>query len=219
MIRLHAVPGSRSFRVHWLLAEMGLEPEIVNYRIGDGSLGADSYRDVNPAGRVPALEIDGLTLIESGAIVEYLCETRPEHGLGRLPGDAERAEFLVWLHYSETVATCIQNLNLQQVFLPDPEMRSPTVIGLETRRLAKALKPLEKRVAAQDYLLKSGFSAADVMFGFGVEAAFHYVSSEAFPALVAYQNRLAARPSYQTAWAAQGPDSIYKQDFYEVPAG
>ena len=39
MIRLHAVPGSRSFRVHWLLAEMGLEPEVENYRIGDGSLG------------------------------------------------------------------------------------------------------------------------------------------------------------------------------------
>lgn len=217
MIRLHAVPGSRSFRVHWLLAEMGLEPEIENYRIGDGSLGVDSFRDVNPAGRVPALEIDGITLIESGAIVEYLCETRSEHGLGRLPGDAERAEFLVWLHYSETVATCIQNLNLQQVFLPDPSMRSPTVIGLETRRLAKALKPLAKRVDGQDYLLKSGFSAVDVMFGFGIEAAFHYIKSEAFPTLVAYQKRLAARPAYQAAWAAQGPDSIYKQDFYDVP--
>jgi glutathione S-transferase len=219
MIRLHAVPGSRSFRVHWLLAEMGLEPEIENYRIGDGSLGTDEFRDVNPAGRVPALEIDGITLIESGAIVEYLCETRPEHGLGRLPGDAERAEFLVWLHYAETVATLIQNLNLQQVFLPDPAMRSPTVIGLETRRLATVLKPLERRVSAQDYLLASGFSAVDVMFGFGVEAAFHYIHAEKFPALEAYHARLAARPAFGTALAAQGPDTIYKQDFYEVPDG
>ncbi|EAQ12082.1 glutathione S-transferase [Maritimibacter alkaliphilus] len=219
MIRLHAVPGSRSFRVHWLLAEMGLEPEVENYRIGDGSLGTDDFHLVNPAGRVPALEIDGMTLIESGAIVEYLCETRSEHGLGRLPGDAERAEFLVWLHYAETVATCIQNLNLQQVFLPDPAMRSPTVIGLETRRLAKALKPVAKRVEAQDYLLASGFSAVDVMFGFGIEAAFHYVHAEKFPTLAAYQKRLAARPAYQTAFAAQGPDTIYKQDFYEVPVG
>ncbi|MBV7409439.1 glutathione S-transferase family protein [Maritimibacter sp. DP1N21-5] len=219
MIRLHAVPGSRSFRVHWLLAEMGIEPEVENYRIADGSLDTEGYRALNPAGRVPALEIDGITMIESGAIVEYLCETRPEHGLGRLPGDPERAEFLVWLHYAETVATAIQNLNLQQVFLPDPAMRSPTVIALEVRRLATALKPLEKRLSGQDYLLASGFSAADVMFGFGVEAAFHYVYKEKFPALVAYHARLAARPAYQAAMAEQGPDSIYTQDFYEVPRG
>ncbi|MAM61700.1 glutathione S-transferase family protein [Maritimibacter sp. UBA3975] len=219
MIRLHAVPGSRSFRVHWLLAEMGLEPEIENYRIGDGSLGTEAFRDVNPAGRVPALEIDGMTLIESGAIIEYLCETRPEHGLGRLPGDAERPEFLVWLHYAETVATLIQNLNLQQVFLPDPAMRSPTVIGMETRRLATVLKPLEKRVSGQDYLLASGFSAVDIMFGFGVDAAFHYVHGAKFPALGAYHARLAARPAYQTALAVQGPDTIYGQPFYEVPDG
>lgn len=219
MMRLHAVPGSRSFRVHWLLAEMGIEPEVENYRIGDGSLGTDAFRDVNPAGRVPALEVDGMTLIESGAILEYLCETRPEHGLGRLPGDPERAEFLVWLHYSETVATCIQNLNLQQVFLPDPAMRSPTVIGLETRRLATTLKPLEKRVSGQDYLLASGFSAADIMFGFGVEAAFHFIHAAKFPALADYHKRLAARPAYQTALAAQGPDTIYTKNFYEVPVG
>ncbi|MGR3365351.1 MAG: glutathione S-transferase family protein [Maritimibacter harenae] len=219
MIRLHAVPGSRSFRVHWLLAEMGLEPEIENYRIADGSLDTDSYRDVNPAGRVPALEIDGRTLIESGAIIEYLCETRPEHGLAPLPGDAERAEFLVWVHYSETVATCIQNLNLQQVFLPDAAMRSPTVIGIETRRLARSLKPLERHLGGQDFLLASGFSAADIMFGFGVEAAFHYVHAAKFPALSAYSERLAQRPAYQTALAAQGPDTIYRKDFYEVPDG
>ncbi|WP_298491940.1 glutathione S-transferase family protein [uncultured Maritimibacter sp.] len=219
MIRLHAVPGSRSFRVHWLLAEMGIEPEIENYRIANGSLNTEDYRALNPAGRVPALEVDGITMIESGAILEYLCETRPEHGLGRPPGDPERAEFLVWIHYAETVATAIQNLNLQQIFLPDPAMRSPTVMGIEVRRLATALKPLEKRVSGQDYLLASGFSAADIMFGFGVEAAFHYVYRDKFPALQAYHERLAARPAYQAALAAQGPDTIYTQDFYEVPRG
>ncbi|MBV7379098.1 glutathione S-transferase family protein [Maritimibacter dapengensis] len=219
MIRLHAVPGSRSFRVHWMLAEIGIEPdEVVNYRIGDGSLGAEDYRGVNPAGRVPSLEIDGRTMIESGAIVEYLCETRGT-SFWRAPGDAERADWLQYLHYAETVAGLIQNLNLQQVFLPDPAMRSPTVIGLEVRRLATVLKPLEARLREQEFMMSSGFSGVDVMYGFAIEAAFHYVHREKFPALVAYGERLAARPAFQTAMAAQGPDTIYRKAFYEVPDG
>ncbi|HBZ44529.1 MAG TPA: glutathione S-transferase [Maritimibacter sp.] len=218
MIRLHAVPGSRSFRVHWMLAELGIEPEIETYRIGDGSLGTEDFRAVNPAGRVPALEIDGMTLIESGAIVEYLCETRGA-ALWRAPGDAERADWLQWLHYAETVAVLVQNLNLQQVFLPDPSMRSPTVIGMEVRRLATVLKPLEARLGRQDYMLAGGFSGVDVMYGFAIEAAFHYVHRDRFPALQAYAARLADRPAYQAALSAQGPDTIYEKDFYEVPDG
>lgn len=219
MIKLHAVPGSRSFRVHWLLAEMGIEPDVVDYRIADGSLGSEAFRAVNPAGRVPALEIDGITLIESGAIIQYLVETRPEHGLGRLPGDPERATFLQWLHFSETIACLLQNLNLQQVFLPDPSMRSPVVIGLEVRRLATTMKMLEAHVRELDYILASGFSAVDTMYGFAMDAAFHYVHREKFPACEAYAARLAERPAFKVAKAAQGDDAIYKQDFYEVPDG
>lgn len=218
-MKLHAVAGSRSFRIEWLLAEMGLEAEVVRYRLDDDSLRSDAFRAVNPLGRVPALEVDGHVMIESGAIVEYLCETRPEAGLGRLPGDPERADFLVWLHYAETVANIIQSLNISQIFLPDPRQASPHVIGIETRRLAKALKLVEARLADRPYLLDSGFSAADVMYGFAIEAAFHYVHREKFPALVAYLERLAARPAHAAALAAQGPDTIYTQPFYEVPDG
>ena len=46
------------------------------------------YRAVNPQGLVPALEIDGQTLIQSLAIIEYLDETHPEPPL--LPGDRGR---------------------------------------------------------------------------------------------------------------------------------
>lgn len=216
---LHSIAGSRSFRVLWLLEEMGITPEVRTYAITDGSMQAPEYVAKSPASRVPALEVDGLTLFESGAIVEYLCETRPEAGLGRLPGDPERADFLVWLHYSETVAVAVQNLNLQQLFLPDPAMKSPTVIGIEVRRLAKSLKVLEARLAEQDHMLASGFSAVDVMFGFAIKAAFRYVHKEKFPALQAYVARMAERPAYQKAQAEEGENLFYSKDFYEVPEG
>ncbi|HQY43564.1 MAG TPA: glutathione S-transferase N-terminal domain-containing protein, partial [Paracoccaceae bacterium] len=120
MIRLHHVALSRSFRILWLLEEMGLEAEIITYSVTDGSLRQPGYLEKSPAGRVPALEIDGRILFESGAITEYLCETRPEYGLGRPPGHDERVPYLEWLHYAETMANLIANLNLHWVFLRDP---------------------------------------------------------------------------------------------------
>ena len=216
-IRLHSVAGSRSFRVLWLLYEMGIEPEVISYDLGRGDLRSPEFQALSPAGRVPVLEVDGQVLFESGAITEYLCETRPEHGLAPALGDAERARFLTWLHYAETVGVLIQNLNLQQVFLPDPAMRSPTVIGIEVKRLAISLKPLERVLAEQDYLLTSGFSAADTMMGFTLESARHYVHFDRFPNLTGYKARIEARPAYQRALEAEGLQQFYDREFYEVP--
>jgi len=191
MIRLHHVALSRSFRILWLLEEMGLEAEVVTHSIADGSLRLPDFREKSPAGRVPALEIDGRTLFESGAITEYLCETRPEHGLGRAVGHAERVAWLEWLHYAETMGSLIANLNLQWVFLRDPAMRSPTLLKMEARRLALTLDPVEAALGRQGHLLPSGFSAADTMMGWNLLAAPRFVRLDPFPAIRSYMERMA----------------------------
>lgn len=216
MIRLHHVPLSRSFRVLWLMTEMRLDFEIAAYSITDGSLRRPDFLARSPAGRVPALEIDGRTLFESGAITEYLCETRPEHGFGRAPGDPERADYLEWLHYAETMAHLIANLNLQWVFLRDPAMRSPTLLKLDTRRLALTLRPLEAVLGDRAYLLPSGFSGADTMLGYNLLAAPHFVRLDPFPNIRGYIDRCAARPAFAAARARDGEQAFYTQDFYEV---
>lgn len=216
---LHSVPGSRSFRVLWLLYEMGIEPELLTYDIARGDLRSPDFQALSPAGRVPVLEIDGQVLFESGAITQYLTETRPEHGLAPGIGEPERAQFLTWVHYAETIGVLVQNLNLQQVFLPKAEMRSPTVIGIEVKRLAISLKPLERLLGAQDYLLRRGFSAADTMMGFTLESARHYVHLDRFPNVSAYKARIEARPAYRAALKAEGLQRFYDREFYEVPEG
>lgn len=219
MIRLHHVPFSRSFRILWLLTEMGLEFDVAGYSITDGSLRKPDYLAKSPAGRVPALEIDGITLFESGAITEYLCETRPSHGFGRAPGHPERAAWLEWLHYAETMAHLIANLNLQWVFLRDPAMRSPTLLKMEARRLAMTLAPLEATLARQNHLMPSGFSGADTMLGYNLLAVPYFVRLDPFPSIRAYLDRIALRPAYVAARARDGVQQFYRQEFYEVTDG
>ncbi|HZK90479.1 MAG TPA: maleylacetoacetate isomerase [Stellaceae bacterium] len=70
--------SSAAFRVRIALNLKGLayDDAFIHLRRGD-QRGGD-YLAVNPQGLVPALEIDGRTLIQSMAIVEYLDETHPE---------------------------------------------------------------------------------------------------------------------------------------------
>ena len=90
MIRLHHCKGTRSDRTLWLLYEIGVDFDLVVHPF-DKTLRAPDYAALNPAGRVPALEIDGAVMTETGAIAEYLCETFPECGLGRFAGDGTAA--------------------------------------------------------------------------------------------------------------------------------
>ncbi len=215
-LRLHHVPGSRSFRILWLLKEMGITPDIANYAIQDGTLRTPEYLSRSPAGRVPALEVDGKVIYESGAITEYLCETRPDAGMGRAPGHADRIPFLEAMHYAETMAHLVANLNLQWIFLRDPADRSDTVVKIEARRLAATMAPLEKLLKNQDYILSSGFSAADTMVGWNFLATTKYVRMDAFPSIAAYVDRFSARPGFQAAKAIDGERPMPTKDFYEV---
>lgn len=218
MIKLHHVPFSRSFRVLWALHEMGLDCEVIPYEIRDGSLRVSEFTKISPAGRVPGLEIDGQSLFESGAILQYLCETRPEHGFGRDPGHPERIRYLEYLGFAETMASIVEQLNINHIFLRDPAMASPTVIKVNTARLAGTLKALETKLEGQDYLLPSGFSGADMMMGFNLFAAPYYVKFDPFPNLHAYRTRLEQRPGYIAARARDGVQDFYTKSFYPVPA-
>lgn len=217
MIRLHHVAQSRSFRTLWLLEELGLEFDLKVWDFFDGSMRTPEFLAMSPAGRVPALEIDGQVMFESGAIGQYLCETRKDAKLAPLAGEPDRSAFLEWIHFAETIGSLLANLTQHHVVLRDPSMRSETVMRLEAKRLEKCLGAVEAVVARQEFLLKSGFSAADIAVSYGIIIGQKFVRLRDFPAVSEYFERLMSRAAYQAAAAKDGDPVIYKQDFYSAP--
>lgn len=215
MIRLHHCPQTRSMRSLWLLHELGVDFEVVRHRF-DRSLRDPSYLALSPAGRVPALEIDGETMFETGAITEYLCERFSPEGMGRTPGSAARRDWLIWVHFSETLSQHTAALTQQHVSLREDAMRSPIVMKLEAARVAKCYDAIEARLSGQgdtrDYLLESGFSAADISVGQAIYMSRFFVALDHHPAVSAWYERITAREGFQKS-LPQG-DGIYTKEFY-----
>jgi glutathione S-transferase len=204
-------------RVLWLLNELGVPFDLVTHPF-DKSLRDPAYLKLSPAGRVPSIEIDGMTMFESGAMMEYLCERFPEKGLGRLPGDPERAEWLTWVHFAETVSQHVANLTQQHIMLYDDSMRSPTVMKLEAARLKKCFAAIEAQLSqrgeARDYLLSSGFSAADIAVGQAVYMAKYYAFLDEFEAVAAWYARISQRPGFEASLPGADDPQIFDRDFY-----
>lgn len=218
MIRLHHVPQSRSLRVLWLLEEIGLAYELVTHSILDGSLRAPEFRALSPAARIPALEIDGAVMFESGAIMQYLVETRAPH-LAPPPGSAERMAWLQWLHFAETMAVHLANLTQHHLVLREDWMRSPTVMRLEAKRLAICLDAAAAAAEARGGWLLGDFTAADVAVGYGVHVGRYFVALEQRPHVRALHERILARPAFARALARDGAAQLYTRDFYPPPEG
>ena len=213
MIRLHHVPQSRSMRSLWLLHELGIEFDCIVHPF-DKSLRKPDYLALSPAGRVPALEIGDAVLFETGAITEYLCECFPDAGLWRAPGDQERAEWLVWVHFAETISQHAAALTQQHLMLYDDAMRSPIVMKLEAARIGKCYAALEDRLEGRDYLLDGGFSAADISVGQAVYMARHFAKTDEFTRVSEWIERLSARDAFQKSLPQTGEATLYSQEFY-----
>jgi len=216
MRRLHHGWESRSTRSLALLYEMGLEFELVVHSFRK-PLFNDDYRQLSPAGRVPALEDGTVTVFETGAITEYLVATYPECGLGRPLGDPEHWQWVQWLHFAETIGQHLATLTQHHVVLREEWMRSPTVMKYETMRLRRTLGVLEAALAGQDFLLASGFSAIDTNIGYSVYGAAKFVRLDDLPNLNAYLMRLLARLAFQKSLPPEGAERLYLKPFYELP--
>lgn len=217
MITLYHCHEARSMRVLWLLNELGLEfrLEVMPFT----ELRSDQYLPIHPLARVPALQDGELTLYESGAICQYLCETYSPEMMGRPAGHPERAQWLQWLHYAETLAVHSACLVQQHLVIYDPQLRSETVQKLERKRLEKGLELLNSHLQHQDWLLESGYSAVDVAVGYSIHLAQYFTDIKQFSRVNEYYQTLKQRPAFVASMPDSGDaDIIFRRSFYGEPA-
>ena len=196
MLVVHHLNNSRSQRILWLLEELGAPYEIKFYqRDGVTNLAPDALMAVHPLGKSPVITEGGLTLVESGAIVDYIVR---RHGGGRLapdPATAEHDVYQQWLHYAEGSAMLPLMMNLYVMRLGEAGAGiQPRIDSEITNHIGFVAGALSDR----PYLM-GDFSAADVQMSFVGEVARAFGRLTDHPNLAAWVQRLHDRPAFKTA--------------------
>ena len=224
MITVHHLENSRSQRVLWLLEELGVDYEVQRYaRDAKTLLAPPELRAVHPLGKSPVISEDGVTVAESGAIVEYLLDRHDRgHALRPASGTPERLRFTYWLHYAE--GSAMPPLLLSLIFArlqqgPMPFFVRPVARGIAGRVLGSYVNPqiklhldfMESELGRSTWFAGTAFSAADIQMSFPVEAAAARGALGAgHSRLQAYLAAIHARPAYRRALAKGGPYELLR---------
>jgi glutathione S-transferase len=221
MIKVHHLNNSRSQRVLWLLEELGVNYELVQYeRDKKTMLAPPSLKAVHPLGKSPVITDGENVLAESGAILEYLVET---YGAGRLAparGTPEYLRYRYWMHYAE--GSAMPPLLLQLVFdrvetAPAPFFVKPIARGISKKVKALFIRPniethldfQEAELGRHAWFAGPNFTAADIQMSYPVEAERARGGlDERRPRLMAYLKTIHDRPAYQRALERGGPYTL-----------
>jgi glutathione S-transferase len=198
-MKLYFAPHTCSLSPHIVLQELGLPHQLIKVD-NQAKLTADGrdFRTINPKGYVAALELDnGEVLTEGPAIVQYLADLKPEAGLAPPPGSWQRVRLQEWLNFitSEIHAGAAPLFNKAL-----PEAAHTIFRDKLQRRMAL----LESTLQQQDHLLGASFGVADAYL-YTVLGWFTFLAIDLnnWPAVAAYEKRIAARPSVQAAMLAE----------------
>jgi glutathione S-transferase len=205
-------PGACSLAPHVALREAGLpfELERVDLR-GKHVVSGGDYRTVNPKGYVPALRLPhspgkaagapspagGEVLTECQVILQYIADQAPAAKLAPNATGMARYRFAELLNF---IATELHK-GLSPLYSPVATAEYKHTLKL---RLASRWEVLAGAVRGP-YLLGEQFTIADAYATYSLHSWRHTIkeSLAPWPALVAYQAQLAARPSVAAAIAAE----------------
>jgi glutathione S-transferase len=199
-MKLYYSPGACSLSPHIVLREAGLAFDLVmastkTHKLQDGT----DYYGINPLGYVPLLELDdGTRLREGPAIVQYIADQVPVKNLAPANGTLPRYRLQEWLTFIGT--------EIHKSFSPlfNPAMPEEGK-QIYRDRLASRFKWVDGQLAGKQYLLGDNFSVADAyLFTVSTWTQPMKIDLSSYGSLVAWRDRVAARPAVQEAMKAEG---------------
>lgn len=200
-MKLYYVPGTRAFRVRWLLEEAGERYELVPLSFRAGEHKRPEYLAVHPLGSVPALVDGDVTLFESNAICMHIADKHIDKGLAPPLGTRERAEYYKWMQYATATLEPRVDPAFHRGLWAKPEERATIATDEERAKVARAAAPLTALIDAHGFLIGSSLTAADVVLGGVLQWADTVDLLRDLPSLEAYLTRLRERPAFVRALA------------------
>lgn len=225
VLTVHHLQVSQSERIPWLCEELGIPYELKNYKRAP-ALAPPEYKALHWTGSAPVITDDDgrggvLTLAESGACVQYICE---KHGGGRLfPGAAHPlyADFVYWFHW--TNGTFTPTIGRAGMVPDDRDDGSNPMVAFSKRKRDDGYRGLDARLRDHAWLAGAEFTAADVMLVFTLTTFRYFVPLDlaGYPHILAYLRRVGEREAYQRAMrkadpgmelvlGAEAPESFFK---------
>ena len=198
-MKLFYMPGACSLAPHIALREAGLPFDLVAVDRSKKTSSGEDYLTINVKGSVPAVKLDdGQVLTEAAVIQQYIADKAPAKKLAPAAGTPERYRLQEWLNYIASE----MHKGIGQLWnpaMPD-DYKEAVKKGLAARQFAY----LDKKLAGRDYLMGDFTIADGYLFTVLNWTNFHTIDLSAFPNIVAFMKRVAARPAVQAAMTAEG---------------
>jgi len=195
--------SSACYRVRIALGLANLEWTPVSVNLLEQAQRNPEHLARNPQGLVPVLEIDGLRLTQSLAIVEYLDETR---GLGLLPEDpAERSRVRALAHSIAMEIHPICNLGVSE-YVVRASGGAIDMQGWMQRFIAPGLAAFEEMLADGDHCHREYVTLADICLMPQLYNARRWnVDLEPMPKIRRIEDTLKAIPAFANAHPDRTP--------------
>lgn len=205
-ITLYYSPSTASLAVHWLLIELDLPHTLHELDFAQRQQKSADYLQINPAGLVPALALEGQVITESVAILMHLADLHPEAQLAPAPGSFERARYYQWLLF---LANTLQPAYRAWFYPTEPagEANVEVVKQQARMKIEAAWARLAEQMTAHggDYLLGDKLSVADFMLTMLMRWSRNMPKpSDQWPVLLAYAQRMKARPAFKEVYRREG---------------
>ncbi|WP_431095763.1 glutathione S-transferase family protein [Polaromonas aquatica] len=199
-LKIYGTAASRAARPLWVAHEMSLTYEHVALPYVGGATRTPEFLAINPNGRIPVVDDDGVLVWESMACVLYLAERFKAPGLPLLAAQnhAEQADILRWSFW--VVTECEKDalaFLMHRIMMP-AERRKPQLATDAERHLLGPLRVLEQHLQGRSYLAGERFTVADIC----VASVLAWVQGAASlmaqcPAVDEWLKRCLARPAYR----------------------
>ncbi len=193
MLLYNSASSGNCYKVRLLLAQLGIEFEIVEMSVVDRSNRAEVLGELNPGLRIPTLVLDdGRPLAESNAILWYFGD-----GTQFVPDDPyERAQVLQWQFFEQYSHE--PNIAVARFLRTSDE---PERFERQKERLLAggyaALDAMERHLGGRTFLVGERYSLADIsLYAYTHVAHEGGFALEPYPATREWIERVSSQPGH-----------------------